>query len=289
MSEPTSSLPNIPAPIAREKPWVQLKTFTSKPAIFRSMVGEVSPDARQGDVVSAYDKQGSFIGYGFWNAGAPIALRILKATPGKPDDVWFEQAIRRAAALRKDVLKLDENTDAYRVVNADAALHLADFRAAERTCQLVTQVAGRSGRGPLGGRVVVQTSTPDHPAIRAAATHDYEAFVRNELPAREALLYPPYGSIVRMVVRSIDDRAASEWAGHLVERLRRAADGMPEIRVLGPAPAPIARLRDRFRWHLQMHGPDGDSLRAIVARATVGLKTPDNVAWIIDVDPVDML
>jgi primosomal protein N' (replication factor Y) len=92
-----------------------------------------------------------------------------------------------------------------------------------------------------------------------------------------------------MVVRSIDDRAASEWAGHLVERLRRAADGMPEIRVLGPAPAPIARLRDRFRWHLQMHGPDGDALRAIVARATVGLKTPDNVAWIVDVDPVDML
>ena len=120
MSEPTSSLPNIPAPIAREKPWVQLKTFTSKPSIFRSMVGEVSPDARQGDVVSAYDKQGSFIGYGFWNAGAPIALRILKATPGKPDDVWFEQALRRAAALRKDVLKLDADTDAYRVVNADA-------------------------------------------------------------------------------------------------------------------------------------------------------------------------
>ena len=85
MSEPTNSLPNIPAPIAREKPWVQLKTFTSKPSIFRSMVGEVSPDARQGDVVAAYDKQGSFIGYGFWNAGAPIALRILKATPGKPD------------------------------------------------------------------------------------------------------------------------------------------------------------------------------------------------------------
>ena len=120
MSEPTSMLPNIPAPIAREKPWVQLKTFTSKPAIFRSMVGEVSPDARQGDVVTAYDKQGSFIGYGFWNAGAPIALRILKATPDKPDDAWFEQAIRRAAALRKDILKLDADTDAYRVVNADA-------------------------------------------------------------------------------------------------------------------------------------------------------------------------
>ena len=120
MSDTMGGLSNIPAPIAREKPWVQLKTFTSKPNIFRSMVGEVSPDARQGDVVSAYDKQGSFIGYGFWNAGAPIALRILKATSGKPDDVWFEQAIRRAAALRKDLLKLDADTDAYRAVNGDA-------------------------------------------------------------------------------------------------------------------------------------------------------------------------
>jgi 23S rRNA (cytosine1962-C5)-methyltransferase len=120
MSDTMGGLSNIPAPIAREKPWVQLKTFTSKPNIFRSMVGEVSPDARQGDVVSAYDKQGSFIGYGFWNAGAPIALRILKATAGKPDDAWFEQAIRRAVALRKDLLKLDADTDAYRVVNGDA-------------------------------------------------------------------------------------------------------------------------------------------------------------------------
>jgi primosomal protein N' (replication factor Y) (superfamily II helicase) len=175
------------------------------------------------------------------------------------------------------------------VVNADAALHLADFRASERTCQLVTQVAGRSGRGSLGGRVVVQTSTPDHPAIRAAASHDYEAFVRSELPVREALLYPPAGSIVRIVVRSVDERAAADWAGHLADRLRGEAKDLPEVRVLGPAPAPITRLRDRFRWHLQVHGPDGPALRGLVVRATEGLKTPDAVAWIVDVDPVDML
>ena len=175
------------------------------------------------------------------------------------------------------------------VVNADAALHLADFRASERTCQLVTQVAGRSGRGPLGGRVVVQTSTPDHPAIRAAAAHDYEAFVRSELPIREALLYPPFGSIVRFVVRSIDEQAAADWAGHVADRLRAEASGDPVIRVLGPAPAPIARLRDRFRWHVQVHGPEGGSLRELVRRATVTLQTPGNVAWIVDVDPVEML
>jgi primosomal protein N' (replication factor Y) len=175
------------------------------------------------------------------------------------------------------------------VVNADAALHLADFRAAERTCQLVTQVAGRSGRGPLGGRVVVQTSTPDHPAIRAAAVHDYEAFVRSELPIREALLYPPFGHVIRFVIRSLDDQAAATWAGAIADRLRQAADAAAGIRVLGPAPAPIARLRDRFRWHVQVHGPDGPALRDLVRRATADLKTPDTVAWIVDVDPVEML
>ena len=184
------------------------------------------------------------------------------------------------------------------VVHADAALHLADFRAAERTSQLVTQVAGRSGRGTLGGRVVVQTSTPDHPAILSAARHDYEAFVRSELPMREALLYPPFGSVVRLVVRSVEEAQAADWARHMAGKLRAEVASLPPlppgtpsrgIRVLGPAPAPITRLRDRFRWHLQVHGPSGAELRALVRRATAGLKTPDSVAWIIDVDPVEML
>ena len=177
------------------------------------------------------------------------------------------------------------------VVHADAALHLADFRAAERTCQLVTQVSGRSGRGAAGGRVVVQTSTPDHPAIRSAATHDYEAFVRHELPVRRALLYPPYGAVVRIVVRSLRDEAASAWAGTIANALRAAvkAAGAAGIRVLGPAPAPITRLRDQYRWHLQLHGADGGLLRGLLRTATAPLKTPDGVAWIVDVDPVEML
>ena len=120
MADTPGRAPEAPSPAGRERPWVQLKTFTSKPNVFRSMVGEVSPDARQGDVVAAYDKQGSFIGYGFWNAGAPIALRILKHTPGRPDDAWFEQALRRAAGLRRDILRLDAETDAYRAVNGNA-------------------------------------------------------------------------------------------------------------------------------------------------------------------------
>jgi primosomal protein N' (replication factor Y) len=150
-------------------------------------------------------------------------------------------------------------------------------------------VAGRSGRGTLGGRVVVQTSTPEHPAIRAAAAHDYESFVRSELPIREALLYPPFGSIVRLVVRGAVEQAAADWAGHLADRLRAEAAGDPGIRVLGPAPAPIARLRDRFRWHVQAHGPEAGPLRDLVRRATATVQTPNEVAWIVDVDPVEML
>ncbi|MBT3210543.1 MAG: primosomal protein N', partial [Planctomycetaceae bacterium] len=175
------------------------------------------------------------------------------------------------------------------VINADAALHLADFRASERTCQLVTQVAGRSGRGPRGGRVVVQTSTPEHPAIRAAAAHDYEAFVRSELPIRKALLYPPFGSVIRIVVRSAVDEAAANWAKHLVERLSKSSQGDESIRILGPAPAPISRIRDRYRWHLQIHGPSSELLRNLVGQSMAGLKTPQEVVWVVDVDPVEML
>ncbi len=175
------------------------------------------------------------------------------------------------------------------VVNADAALHLADFRAAERTCQLVTQVAGRSGRGPRGGRVIVQTSTPDHPAIRSATAHDYEAFIRSELPIRKTLLYPPFGNVIRLIIRSLHEETALEWASFLAKQLRKEGEQIQDIRILGPAPCPITRLRDRFRYHIQIHGPDCHELRDLVLRATSSAQTPKNVAWIIDVDPIDML
>ena len=93
------------------------------------------------------------------------------------------------------------------VINADTALHLPDFRAAERTFQLVTQVAGRTGRGPKGGRVLVQTFSPDHPAIQAAVRHDYAAFAAGELPIRQMLRYPPFASMIRLVVRGRSSRS----------------------------------------------------------------------------------
>jgi primosomal protein N' (replication factor Y) len=176
------------------------------------------------------------------------------------------------------------------VVNADTALHLPDFRAAERTFQLVTQVAGRTGRGERGGRVLVQTFTPDHPAIVAATRHDYARFANYELPIRQAHGYPPFASMVRLVVRGAKDSSASQFARRIGERLRNELSTREAaVRLLGPAPAPLAKLRGRYRFHIHVQGPDGEQLRAAVHAATADLNPPDDVQWIVDVDPMDML
>jgi len=176
------------------------------------------------------------------------------------------------------------------VINADTALHFPDFRAAERTFQLVTQVAGRTGRGERGGRVLVQTFSPDHPAILAAVRHDYQMFADSELPGRERYGYPPFASLVRIVVRGPVEAIAASFAETLGRRLTEALAENPFThRVLGPAPAPIARLRGLFRFQIQLHGADAAGLRAAVRSATESLDPPDEVQWIVDVDPLDML
>jgi primosomal protein N' (replication factor Y) len=176
------------------------------------------------------------------------------------------------------------------VVSADSALHLPDFRAAERTFQLVTQVAGRTGRGERGGRVVVQAFDPDHPAIRAAARHDYLAFARQELGARGAMGRPPYGSGVRVVARGKNPSLVAAFLGGLADALRQRAEGAGlDLRILGPAEAPIARIREEHRQHLQMYAPDAEGLHAVAAAAWGAATPPDGVRAIIDVDPLDML
>jgi primosomal protein N' (replication factor Y) (superfamily II helicase) len=194
------------------------------------------------------------------------------------------------------------------VINADTALHFPDFRAAERTFQLVTQVAGRTGRGPKGGRVLVQTFSPDHPAILAAAHHDYAAFAAGELPIRQMLRYPPFSAMIRLVVRGPVKAVAEEFSKYIAERLEKTLGGadipvcqeesrkdsrqecLPhEYRVLGPAPCPFARLRGKYRFQIQTQGANGQRIRAAVAAATSDLEPPEEVQWIVDVDPVDML
>jgi len=176
------------------------------------------------------------------------------------------------------------------VVNADVALHLPDFRSRERTFQLLAQVAGRTGRGPAGGRVIVQTFMPEDPSIRTAARHDYEAFARDELPQRRRLGYPPFGRMVRIICRARRPDRLEAYTAELGAALRKlCADADEGCRVLGPAPAPVARIRGRHRRHLLLKCPDARSVRRLLDEAADLLKGPSGVKVLVDVDPLSML
>jgi primosomal protein N' (replication factor Y) len=175
------------------------------------------------------------------------------------------------------------------VVAADSALYMPDFRAAERTFQLLAQVSGRAGRGALPGRIVVQTSTPGHPAITFAAQHDFEGFAAQESRRRQDLGYPPYGRLVRVVFEDEDPLKCSAGAASCAEMLKKPADA-EGVAVLGPAEAPIALLRGRTRHHLLLKakasGQGLPRLRALLHDWTEANPRPKTV---IDVDPVAML
>jgi primosomal protein N' (replication factor Y) len=176
------------------------------------------------------------------------------------------------------------------VVNADTALHFPDFRASERTFQLVTQVAGRTGRGERGGRVLVQTFSPDHPAILAASRHDYEAFTRYEMPIREEFGYPPYRELARIIVRGESQPRSEEFAEASAESLRSALLPLDEAtRVLGPAPCPLAKLRNQYRFHALLSAADFGPLRKTLRDVLTALPQSDELQWAVDVDPQDLL
>lgn len=177
------------------------------------------------------------------------------------------------------------------VVNADAALSIPDFRAAERTFQLLVQVAGRAGRGDVPGRVLVQTWDPDHPAVALAAGHDVDAFLERELRDRAELGYPPFTRAALVRVDAVDEGVARGAAGRLAEIALATGpvrDGV--VLVQGPAPAPIARMRNRFRFRVMLRGRERATLRAVLLemeRARASL--PRDVRSSIDVDPVGLL
>lgn len=176
------------------------------------------------------------------------------------------------------------------VINADSALHFPDFRATERTFGLVTQVAGRSGRGPKGGRVLVQTFSPEHPAIIAATRHDYIGFAGGELPMRQQVGYPPYGRLARVVVRSPSEALAEQMGEQIGETIQKVAKELQTtLQVNGPAPAPVEKLRGRFRFHLLIQAALDVPLQPVIQRATTLIKPIEDVQWIVDIDPQDML
>ena len=176
------------------------------------------------------------------------------------------------------------------VINADTALHFPDFRAGERTFQLVTQVAGRTGRGEMEGRVLVQTYTPEHLAIQAAIRHEYQMFADRELPGREQFGYPPFTKMIRLIIRGQDETQTMAFAAGLVDHCKDAlGQQQSAVRILGPAPAPIAKLRDRFRIHVLLMGLDGAGLRQAVRQLIDEVKPVEGIQWVVDVDPLSLL
>ena len=173
------------------------------------------------------------------------------------------------------------------VVNADTALHLPDFRAAERTFQLVAQVAGRTGRGDRPGRVLVQTFAPDHPAIDCAARHDYEGFVAGELPERQRFGMPPFGRLVRLIARGPDEPQVRTFMNELSEALKAAAP--PGVTMHGPAPTPISKIRNLYRYHLRLRSESPRPLQTLLQAVAPTIAPPGEVELAIDVDPVNLL
>lgn len=173
------------------------------------------------------------------------------------------------------------------VVNADTSLHLPDFRAAERTFQLVAQVAGRTGRGNRPGLVLVQTHNPDEPAIDLAAKHDYIQFAESELARREKTGYPPFARMVRLVARGPVEEDVSGYMLRLADALRAAAP--EEVRLLGPAPAPVMKIKYLFRYHMQLRAPTAPALHQTVREVLPLVQVPHKVEVAVDVDPVSLL
>ncbi|MHC4415856.1 MAG: replication restart helicase PriA [Planctomycetota bacterium] len=173
------------------------------------------------------------------------------------------------------------------VVNADTAINLPDFRATERTYQLVSQVAGRCGRGTEPGRVIVQTFQPQTAAIRLAADHDFEAFAAGELADRRRCNLPPFARMARIVIRDHDHERCRRNAGDLARRLRDRADD--SVRVRGPAPCPIARIAGRHRQQIELFAESPGPLQGLLSAARTDGLIRTGTAMVVDVDPIALM
>jgi primosomal protein N' (replication factor Y) len=233
-----------------------------------------------------------------------VEAEVKKANPGACVERLDRDAIRRRGSLASllsrfrdgeiDVLvgtqMIAKGHDFPRVtlvgvVSADVGLGLADFRASERTFQLLTQVAGRAGRGEQPGEAIVQTLYPTHYSIQLACRQDYPAFYERELQFRRAMKYPPIVSLVNTVVRSRTFAAAMDDAGDVVDKVRGADN---QLRVLGPAPAPLGKLRGEYRAQLLIKGTNRKQIRERLQSALAA--RPDlQKRIVVDIDPLSVL
>ncbi|MBL8819332.1 MAG: primosomal protein N' [Planctomyces sp.] len=174
------------------------------------------------------------------------------------------------------------------VIDADTMLRQPDMRASERTFQLIAQVAGRTGRGTRGGRVLVQTTCPEDPAVKFASKHDYVGFAQHELAERHEHFAPPFSSVTRVIFRGPVEQQVLQTAQAVADRLRALRkDHLKDIRILGAAPAPVTRLRNLWRFHLQICGKTQDLVREIWQKLEEDLTLPENIEMAVDVDPIN--
>ena len=167
------------------------------------------------------------------------------------------------------------------VVSADTALNLPDFRAGERTFQLLSQVAGRAGRGVLGGEVIIQTYSPEYYAVQAAARHDYTLFYDKEIEYRRQLRNPPFSQLASLIYTHTNDAHCQRETDRMKQRLIEEIDtkGVADLSIIGPAPAFIHRLRGRFRWQIILRGSELSAFLSPI---------PFPQGWIVDIDPVGL-
>lgn len=177
------------------------------------------------------------------------------------------------------------------VINADTQLHLPDYRAAERTFDLVQQVAGRAGRAQWEGRVMVQTYQADAPAIAAAAAYDRAAFLRDELPKRKALGYPPYAALANILLWGRDGDAVAAAARQLQGEVQRQVRdcGGEGWQVFGAAPCVLEKLRNVYRWHILVKAPAGSDIAPVLLPLVRSQKPHDGYALAVDIDPQSLL
>ena len=212
-------------------------------------------------------------------------LKILKAMRDKEIDVLVGTQMIAKGLHFPEVSLVG-------IVMADSGLGFPDFRAAEKTYQLITQVTGRAGRGDTRGKVVIQTLQPDHYAVVLAAGNDYEGLLKRELAIREEVGFPPYCRLVFIIVEDPEEQAArtaSRTLGDLARQWCGSNDHQHSLTILGPAPAPIERLRDRYRWQILLKATRLHPLHSLVDWITTSFQPPARTRVVIDIDPENML
>lgn len=239
---------------------------------------------------------------GYYGTGTQrVEAEVRRLIPGARVLRWDQDALRRGVEhrhLMQRVLRHEVDVivgtqmvakgldfplvSTVGIINADTLLHLPDIRSAERTFQLLTQVAGRAGRRTPGARVIVQSYTPDHYAIDAASRHDYAAFYREEIAFRRKHGYPPFRRLIRFVYRHPDEVTCQTTAAEVADLLAATADrlGARDVDLLGPTPAFTAKVRGRYQWQILLRGADSHAVASAVDL---------DPGWAIDVDPLSVL